>query len=29
VLSFFLLAVVAVLMGVFARFLTVRRVATG
>jgi len=29
VLSFFLLAVVAVLMAVFARFLTVRRVATG
>ena len=29
VLSFFLLVVVAVLMGVFARFLTVRRVATG
>jgi spermidine/putrescine transport system permease protein len=29
VLSFFLLLVVAVLMGVFARFLTVRRVATG
>lgn len=29
VLSFFLLIVVAVLMGVFARYLTVRRVATG
>lgn len=29
VLSFFLLTVVAVLMGVFARYLTVRRVATG
>jgi spermidine/putrescine transport system permease protein len=29
VLSFFLLIVVAVLMGIFARFLTVRRVATG
>jgi spermidine/putrescine transport system permease protein len=29
VLSFFLLAVVAVLMAVFARFLTVRRLATG
>jgi spermidine/putrescine transport system permease protein len=29
VLSFFLLVVVALLMGVFARFLTVRRVATG
>ena len=29
VLSFFLLAVVAVLMAVFARYLTVRRVATG
>ncbi|HSE80593.1 MAG TPA: ABC transporter permease [Gaiellaceae bacterium] len=29
VLSFFLLVVVAVLMGIFARFLTVRRMATG
>jgi spermidine/putrescine transport system permease protein len=29
VLSFFLLVVVALLMGIFARFLTVRRVATG
>jgi ABC-type spermidine/putrescine transport system permease subunit I len=29
VLSFFLLTVVALLMAVFARFLTVRRVATG
>jgi spermidine/putrescine transport system permease protein len=29
VLSFFLLTVVAVLMGIFARYLTVRRVATG
>jgi spermidine/putrescine transport system permease protein len=29
VLSFFLLTVVAVLLAVFARFLTVRRVATG
>jgi ABC-type spermidine/putrescine transport system permease subunit I len=29
VLSFFLLTVVAVLMGVFARYLTIRRVATG
>jgi spermidine/putrescine transport system permease protein len=29
VLSFFLLTVVAVLMGIFARYLTIRRVATG
>lgn len=29
VLAFFLLTVVAILMGIFARFLTVRRVATG
>ena len=29
VLSFFLLGVVALLMAVFARYLTVRRVATG